>query len=678
MAKAIRQCLVPLFCVFLTACPLDNGSPPPSTTVAQVIPASGGTIDSSDDRLTLTFPDGALATATEISIKALSAAEVADKYPGIDGSFDFVYELSPDGATFVQPVQVSFQLPDDLELGLDVPRTMITISSGVAQTLENVVYDAETGIITGTLSHFSDIAWNHMGFRLSYERFVTGTVGDTITVSYVYAGLNEDVEHFKGILQTDGEVQPQKQGGNSAAISNPVHQTLLFRDELNPITTDTGRFHFTCLEVGNTRVNVRLKYQDSWNPLFSAQDITNVSAQGSFALAFFITCTAAQGGGGTEETPPTGSGGPAISSSIFSAGQGPEAFKKAGAPPYLIPPNTTVPPPSTTLQRYIVSGLDTVKVVDSNGDEIYSDTLFSGTFGALYLQHSTAGDFYFSIGSSGKNLCLLPDGFCQIDSLAVANPNSTSIEYGVDANGNPVFNQAYRVRGGALLHTVESGNGWQESEVFNGSSTPQLPNSESLFAYEPLTPSKGIGITAAGKAYFIDLDAGTATEIASAIGADLRDVSCDAIGGGNFGCAVQSFGDATITPCFGSSASDFSCGTAVAAGDGVSLGAAATNAGTLAVVGADYTDASVHVLEFSYTGGLINLGLQAEWFPSQYLSLFAEVGVTLDFLGHAEIDPDNNAIILSGNGSSAAGIISLGEAGTAGLPGASGFTFWFN
>lgn len=675
MAKAIRLCLVPLFCVFLTACPLDNGSPPPSTTVAQVIPASGGTIDSSDDRLTLTFPDGALATATEISIKALSPAEMANKYPGVSDDFDFVYELSPDGTAFTQPVQVSFLLPDDDTL--DIPRTLLTVSNGVAQALENVVYDAASGTITGTLSHFSDLIASNLGFEIDYPKSMNATVS---SVGYTFVYTLDDINTqttFEGTVATLTVEPPTTASGNSNVLGGLQHavgavwSTLPSNLEGNQLT---GSAVFACVGQGTDTLRVRFVYADTVHPMMSFGTVTGIVAEGTFDIEVDITCTdtgLSNGSPPEEETVET------LSSSIFSAGQGPEAIKNAGAPPYLIPPNTTVPP-STTLQRYIVSGLDTVKVVDSNGDEIYSDTLFSGTYGALYLQHSTAGDFYFSIGSSGKNLCLLPDGFCQIDSLAVANPNSTSIEYGVDANGNPVYNQAFRVRGGALLHTVESGSGWQETEVFNGSSTPQLPNSESLFAYEPLSPGKGIGITAAGKVYFIDLDAGTATEIASAIGSDLRDVSCDAIGGGIFGCAVQSFGDATITPCFGSSASDFSCGTAVAAGDGVSLGAAKTNAGTLAVVGADYTDASVHLLEFSHSGGLIELSLQAEWFPSQYLSLFGEVGLRLDFLGHAEMDADNNAIILSGNGSSAAGVISLGEAGTAGLPGASGFTFWFN
>lgn len=298
---------------------------------------------------------------------------------------------------------------------------------------------------------------------------------------------------------------------------------------------------------------------------------------------------------------------------------------------------------------------------------------FAGSFGALYLQHSTAGDFYLAYGANGRELCPIPDGFCQIDSPATSN-NTTSVEYGVNANGAQVFNQAYRVRDGSLRHTTEDGAGWQENEVFNGAAGQMLNTTLPLFAYEPLTPFVGIGITSDGHGYFIDLNSDTQTEFSAVLGAGLRDIECDQFSSGNYACAIQSFTDQTITPCGGSSAANFSCGAAVNAGNGVSLGVAVNDAGNLSVIGADFTDSSIHALEF--TPGL-GLELQLELFYSDWISLYSEVGAVFTLAAHAELDVENDSVILTGNGSGNAAIIPLDELGGLGISGADNLVFWF-
>ena len=91
----------------------------------------------------------------------------------------------------------------------------------------------------------------------------------------------------------------------------------------------------------------------------------------------------------------------------------------------------------------------------------------------------------------------------------------------------------------------------------------------------------------------MDTSACTAIEFSDTLGQGLRDIECDQFSTGNYGCAIQSFDDATITACSGSSGADFTCGSAVPAGDGVSLAATVNDAGNLAVMGADFTDSSI-------------------------------------------------------------------------------------
>jgi hypothetical protein len=229
------------------------------------------------------------------------------------------------------------------------------------------------------------------------------------------------------------------------------------------------------------------------------------------------------------------------------------------------------------------------------------------------------------------------------------------------------------VRNGTLNHFSENAfGGYDNVDIFNGT-LGQLPNTTNpLFTYEPLSPITGIGATSDGHIYFINTDTDTATQISDTAGAGIRDVICDELSDGEFGCGVLSFDDATLTPCGGSNASDFTCGTAVNVGDGISFGLATTDNGNFAAVVPDFTDSSIHVVEFTPQFGVV---LQAEFFPTQYLSLFAETGFAIDFIGHAEIDAENDAIIVSGNGSGNVGIIPIDDLAAFGT---TGMTVWFN
>jgi hypothetical protein len=77
--------------------------------------------------------------------------------------------------------------------------------------------------------------------------------------------------------------------------------------------------------------------------------------------------------------------------------------------------------------------------------------------------------------------------------------------------------------------------------------------------------------------------------------------------------------------------------------------------------------------DLSGTDILIGVGLQGEYFPTQYLSLFAETGIVLDFIGENEVTgtsvaPDDPT------GVETSGLnVALGSD----LWGAAGFTVWF-
>lgn len=664
--------------LLLTACPFQEGVDTPAipAVTTQEISSTGGQTMSGDQRLTLTIPAGALATPTDITITTLSAAEIAEKYPDVS-DIDFVYELGPDGTTFIEPIEVSYLLPTGADL--DTPRALFAISNGTAQALDNIFFDTETGTVSGELSHFSDVLSVPLSFSIDFPNNRTisvSTVGYTLIYKVV---LNETADtQFFGDIFTDPDFEETTISGENRPIQigDFSLNDLAFQNIFISDTDDTdGEIPFHCVEAGTDGIRFRVKYIDTVNP-FSSDSGINLPlgdpVEGTFELRAVITCTGVLTPIEIEEPEEEET----LEEEVLSlfevnAGQDPEAVKKAGAPPY-------TDTPANTLQRFIVSGVEQVTIFNIAGELIRTIQLFVETFGSLYLQHSTAGDFYLAYGPDGKSLCPIPDGFCQIDTPVFNNPtgnNTTSAEYGVDANGNQVFNQAFLVRNGSLDHITESGGGFQTTAVFNGSAGFMPNTTVPLFAYEPLTPFTGIGITSDGHGYFIDHSSDSITEFSDSLGSGLRDVECDQFSSGAYGCAIQSFDDATITPCGGTNASDFSCGAAVDAGDGVSLAAKVNDAGNLAVVGADYSDSSIHAIEFTPAFGIV---LQAEFFPTQYLSIFSgAVGPSFSFLGHVEMDPFSDTIQASGNGSGNVVIIPIDElGGLVGTTGA-GMTFWF-
>jgi hypothetical protein len=644
-----------LFIVFLTAlltaCPFQEGVETPAipTLTTQEITTTGGQTMSGDQRLTLTFPSGALATPTDITITTLSAAEIAEKYPDVS-DIDFVYELGPDGTMFTEPVEISFLLPEGTDLA--DPRAFATVSNGVAETLENVEYDPATGIVTGTLTHFSDVLGKPVSVSYTVPRKITHYVGDPPgTIRATTRARTESIHYVGG----DSSFTPVTLSGNENIVDIQGFTAEATDHDVKPDGNIV--ISFVCNEAGIDTVKYRFKYADAVI-LGSFTDVV-----GTFFLETEVTCLQDN----TTSEPEAEVDILATATSVI-VGQGPEAVKKAGSPPY-------TDTPENTLQRFIVSGVDQAVIFTIGGEILRTVQLFVETFGSLYLQHSTVGDFVLAYGPEGTALCGVEGGFCQIDTPVFGNPsgnNTTSVEYGVDANGNQVFNQAFRVRNGIIGHLTENEFGFTEDDVFTGF----LPNTSlPLFAFEPLTPFTGIGITADGHGYFIDHSTDTVTEFSDSLGAGLRDVECDQFSSGTYGCAIQSFDDATITPCGGTNASDFSCGAAVDAGDGVSLAAKVNDAGNLAVIGADYSDSSIHAIEFTPTFGLV---LQAEFFPTQYLSIFSgAVGPSFSFLGHVEMDPFSDTIQASGNGSGNVVIIPIDElGGLVGTTGA-GMTFWF-
>lgn len=92
----------------------------------------------------------------------------------------------------------------------------------------------------------------------------------------------------------------------------------------------------------------------------------------------------------------------------------------------------------------------------------------------------------------------------------------------------------------------------------------------------------------------------------------------------------------------------------------------------------DYESSAMEDVDASGTDILLGLGMQGEYFPTQYLSLHAEVGLQLDFIGPDEVTGSGgygNSITNTADNTEYSGI-TVDISGD--LWGAAGFTVWFN
>ena len=133
----------------------------------------GGTITSTDGRLTLTFPPGALSEDTEITIRNIDPNELPPEFDGLDP--DLAYLLEPDGIVFAVPVTATLMLDeepaqDDGSLSTELA-LLITSSNGELEVLENLTADVDgdenTTTVSGELGHFSDLVRTDTGITFS-------------------------------------------------------------------------------------------------------------------------------------------------------------------------------------------------------------------------------------------------------------------------------------------------------------------------------------------------------------------------------------------------------------------------------------------------------------------------------------------------------------------------------
>ena len=171
--KWFRNSAIPLLVLLLgamlliSACVLSGGSgagalpapvytpapkgTPTGTLVTQTVDNTGGAVTSSDSRMELKIPAGALASATAVSIQPLT-----NTAPNGGGD---AYRFGPEGTTFSQPVTITFHLNSAAEVAMIDSGFIATQGSdGLWRSQPGQTRDANAKTISVTTTHFTDWA----------------------------------------------------------------------------------------------------------------------------------------------------------------------------------------------------------------------------------------------------------------------------------------------------------------------------------------------------------------------------------------------------------------------------------------------------------------------------------------------------------------------------------------
>lgn len=258
MFRKIHSQILPFFVAFsiviiianlLTGCGTSPGNTDSGTTdnnESNIIGSAGGTVTSSNGKVKIVIPSGALNKDTEITFSA------ASNQPS--GNIGTAYEVNPDGATFNKPVTISITY-DEASLPSGVSESDIklgTVTNNKWEVITDSFVNTTSNTISGSITHLSTygimavnigsvpaaptgiaatagdgkvtISWNAVSWATSYNIYwsatsgVTKTTGTKIadaTTLYTHTGRNNGTTYYYVVTA----VNIYGEGGESVQVS---------------------------------------------------------------------------------------------------------------------------------------------------------------------------------------------------------------------------------------------------------------------------------------------------------------------------------------------------------------------------------------------------------------------------------------------------------------------------
>lgn len=216
---------------------------PAGAPASATIGAAGGTLTSTDGRLRLDIPAGALGANQVISILPITNTA--------PGGIGHGFQLTPDGQTFAQAITLTYTPAADEwnNSGSAVPGLAFQKADGTWQVISGVTAGTTPGTFSATTTHFTNYSyWNSLSIRgkTAADNKTAGfTGGKTFNLEVVQ--MSPPVQNSGGFMQLTGSSstftsnncctwlvngQPSASGGSSgdiaplgaaAAYTTPAH-----------------------------------------------------------------------------------------------------------------------------------------------------------------------------------------------------------------------------------------------------------------------------------------------------------------------------------------------------------------------------------------------------------------------------------------------------------------------
>lgn len=247
--------------IFITslACSLFSGVFPntkysPNTVTNLISAVNGGTITSSDGKLTLEIPAGALKADKEISISVVSLDELPAEFAQLE-NLGAAYHLEPDGLEFEQPIEVSLQietlgsLRDQIESGYRSHLIFTQDKEGRLDLLDELTVDISIEdnkvTINGLTNHFSYIVKTEVNLQVTWIMDDAPTlVGQDFSVRLGVKNL--DVVH--DLVYIDMHYY----GDDQVYLDEAISPSFLRIDRLKPGGETWTRVHYLCAQTPGT------------------------------------------------------------------------------------------------------------------------------------------------------------------------------------------------------------------------------------------------------------------------------------------------------------------------------------------------------------------------------------------------------------------------------------------
>ncbi|MEX2465745.1 MAG: hypothetical protein WD995_02475 [Gemmatimonadota bacterium] len=189
-----RHLILAAVALVFTACDSDSTGPELDAGPERggVVGDDGGSVETSDGAVKLTFPAGAVSAETEITVEpAQDAPEDPDLVAGT------TYDFGPDGTTFAEPVAIVLRFdPAQLPAGVEAGSLALHKAEGDAwRSVGESSVDTDANTVTATLTSFSVYGLLSLGEATTAEAHAgdeqTDAVGQPVDVAPAVLVLNQ-------------------------------------------------------------------------------------------------------------------------------------------------------------------------------------------------------------------------------------------------------------------------------------------------------------------------------------------------------------------------------------------------------------------------------------------------------------------------------------------------------